>query len=61
MRNLRANIALLSLVVLLETGFALAQAPVTAGRPPDVIFVPTPDDVVDEMLSLAKVGPRRSL
>lgn len=57
MKNLRVSIVLLSLVLLLGTGLASAQAAPTAGRPPDVIFVPTPDDVVDEMLKLAKVGP----
>ena len=35
---------------------ATAQAP-AATRTPDVIFVPTPQEVVDEMLKLAKVGP----
>jgi ubiquinone/menaquinone biosynthesis C-methylase UbiE len=48
---------------------ALAAAPAVAGqaapaaqapaptRTPDVIFVPTPQEVVDAMLKLAKVGP----
>jgi SAM-dependent methyltransferase len=35
----------------------LAQA-TTARRSPDVIFVPTPDEVVDKMLELAKVTPK---
>jgi precorrin-6B methylase 2 len=32
------------------------QAPAAALRSPDVIFVPTPHDVVDAMLKVAKVG-----
>ena len=39
---------------------ATAQAPATAQKPlrtPDVIFVPTPYEIVDAMLKLAKVGP----
>ncbi|HEX2541436.1 MAG TPA: class I SAM-dependent methyltransferase [Caldimonas sp.] len=32
------------------------QAPAAALRPPDVIFVPTPHEVVDAMLKVAKVG-----
>jgi hypothetical protein len=35
-------------------GAATAAAP---SRRPDVIFVPTPPEVVDEMLAVAKVGP----
>src|SRR5688572_18196868 len=34
---------------------ASAQQPPTALRSPDVIFVPTPQEVVDAMLKLAKV------
>ncbi|MCA3181528.1 MAG: class I SAM-dependent methyltransferase [Burkholderiales bacterium] len=34
------------------------QAPVNAPRGPDVVFVPTPREVVDEMLAVAKVGPK---
>jgi SAM-dependent methyltransferase len=33
----------------------LAQAAATAPRSPDVIFVPTPNEVVDKMLQMAKV------
>ena len=33
----------------------LAQAVATQRRSPDVIFVPTPNDVVDKMLEMAKV------
>jgi SAM-dependent methyltransferase len=45
---------ILSLAV---TGMALAQAPAPKpARTPDVIFVPTPPDVVKGMLELAKVS-----
>ena len=33
----------------------LAQAPATQPRSPDVIFVPTPNDVMNKMLELARV------
>jgi SAM-dependent methyltransferase len=35
-----------------------AAAPQNEFRAPDVIFVPTPDEVVDAMLKVAKVGKR---
>jgi SAM-dependent methyltransferase len=35
---------------------ARAQTIASPSRPPDVVFVPTPEEVVDEMLSLAGVG-----
>jgi SAM-dependent methyltransferase len=41
-------------------GFAAAQAtsvPEAPTRTPDVVFVPTPQPVVDEMLKVASVGP----
>ena len=41
-------------VLLVWAGPALAQAPAQL-RTPDVIFVPTPQEVVDAMLKLAKV------
>jgi hypothetical protein len=49
------------LVLLLSVGFsgaAFAQAAKqpAPGRTPDVIFVPTPQEVVNEMLKMAKVG-----
>ena len=37
---------------------ARAQAATTPSRTPDVVFVPTPQEVVDEMLSVAAVGPK---
>jgi tRNA A58 N-methylase Trm61 len=45
---------LLLLTIVAPVGAQQAQAPT---RQPDVIFVPTPQDVVDAMLKLAKVGP----
>ena len=36
---------------------AAAQQPAAPLRSPDVIFVPTPQEVVDAMLKMAKVGP----
>jgi len=36
-------------------GAVFAQATATAVRPPDVIYVPTPEEVVDAMLQVAKV------
>jgi len=47
-------LALVAAVALLAAG-PQAQAPT---REPDVIFVPTPEQVVEGMLKLAKVGPR---
>lgn len=34
---------------------AVAQTPIAASRQPDVIFVPTPQELVDAMLKMAKV------
>jgi len=45
---------LLTLVAAPAAAQQAAQAPL---RSPDVIFVPTPQEVVDAMLKLAKVGP----
>ena len=44
------------LLALLFAANACAQAPAVESRQPDVIYVPTPQEVVDEMLKLAKVG-----
>ena len=49
-------------LVLFFVVFAAVAAPSSAQQPaqlrsPDVIFVPTPQEVVDAMLKLAKVGP----
>jgi ribosomal protein L11 methylase PrmA len=50
-RTLAVQLALLLLVALLAPGAAQAQAL----RAPDVIFVPTPQEVVEDMLRLADV------
>src|SRR5262245_11074697 len=50
----RRSIVQTLLVLLVATAPALAQAPAQL-RSPDVIFVPTPQEVVDAMLKLAKV------
>jgi tRNA G37 N-methylase Trm5 len=34
------------------------QSTDNAARRPDVVFVPTPSEIVDEMLAVAKVGPK---
>jgi tRNA G37 N-methylase Trm5 len=46
----------LAVVLLLFTVNVFAQAPAVESRQPDVIYVPTPQEVVDQMLKLAKVG-----
>lgn len=53
-RTLSATI-LAALVVWLSPAFAQQEAPPT--RTPDVIYVPTPQDVVDSMLKMAAVKP----
>jgi ubiquinone/menaquinone biosynthesis C-methylase UbiE len=52
MRRLRAHAFAMALLALAGSGLA-AQQP---GRPPDVIFVPSTDAVVDAMFALAQVG-----
>jgi SAM-dependent methyltransferase len=51
----------LALVVLVTPALAVPQdsttAPPAGARTPDVIYVPTPEAVVDAMLKAAKVGP----
>jgi precorrin-6B methylase 2 len=47
---------LLALALSAAAQIAAAQAPQKELRAPDVVFVPTPDDVVDAMLKVAKVG-----
>jgi len=54
---MRMNKALLLLPLMLALTATLATAQETTLRRPDVIFVPTPQNVVDAMLELAKVGP----
>ena len=45
-----------ALMALLLAFPALAQKEATPGRTPDVIYVPTPQEVVERMLEVAKVG-----
>ena len=54
--TVRRLVLICALVVMSATSMAgqAAQAPT---RTPDVIFVPTPQEVVDAMLNVAKVGP----
>ena len=47
---------LFALVVSIGAQSAAAQAPQKELRAPDVVFVPTPQEVVDAMLKVAKVG-----
>ena len=55
--RLRTTLSI-GLSCLLLAGTASAQsAPAAPLRSPDVIYVPTPPDVVEAMLKLAKVGP----
>ena len=51
--------ALILAVLLAQPGCASQPEPAvsTPGRIPDVVFVPTPHRVVDEMLDVARVGP----
>ena len=53
----RALLALFLAVACLPAGAEQAQQTQKPLRDPDVIFVPTPHEVVAEMLKLAKVGP----
>jgi hypothetical protein len=54
----RSACAAAALGIGMLTGAAQAQSAVAAPkRAPDVIFVPTPQDVVDAMLEVAHVGP----
>ena len=54
--KLRTSVLSLAIMVALAAP-ALAQTAPAQLRSPDVIFVPTPQEVVDAMLKLAKVGP----
>lgn len=59
MRNVRIQLLSIFLLALgIATG-AAAQVPgqEASTRRPDVIYVPTPQEVVDAMLDVAKVGP----
>ena len=48
---------LVSAIVFADAASAQTAAQAPQLRSPDVIFVPTPQEVVDAMLKLAKVGP----
>jgi len=48
-------VALLIITTAVSSGLMLAQQPEAPARQPDVIYVPTPQDVVDAMLDLAQV------
>ena len=53
-----ANVGITGCVPLSQSNAQVSQAPTTTQTPlrePDVIYVPTPQAVVDEMLALAKV------
>ncbi len=53
MRSAKKSCSLLLLLALSVTYLVAQQKPL---REPDVVFVPTPQEVVDEMLKVAKVG-----
>jgi SAM-dependent methyltransferase len=54
MQTLAVRAAMAALVAVAFPGPAAPQAP---ARDPDVIFVPTPESVVDAMMDMARVGP----
>ena len=54
--TLRTSVLLFALMAAIAAPSSAQQAPASL-RSPDVIFVPTPQEVVDAMLKLAKVGP----
>lgn len=45
-----------ALLALLASPLYAQQAPPPILRPPDVVFVPTPQEVVDAMLKMARIG-----
>jgi hypothetical protein len=53
-----ASLVGLSFALMLSLPVAAQTAAKGEPRKPDVIFVPTPEDVVDQMLEVAKVGPK---
>ena len=60
MPTILATVAVIGLVIPLASGPAVVQAVKEAPkkkefRTPDVIYVPTPNDVVEKMLDMAKV------
>src|SRR5262245_10131197 len=57
MVGLQRVCALLALSLFVLAGNLIGQTTTAPLRAPDVIFVPTPTEVVTAMLKLAKVGP----
>jgi hypothetical protein len=55
--TLRTLVLLFAMLAAMAAPSAAQQAAPAPLRSPDVIFVPTPQEVVDAMLKLAKVGP----
>ena len=55
--TLRTLVLLVALIAAVAAPSSAQQPAPAQLRSPDVIFVPTPQDVVDAMLKLAKVGP----
>jgi SAM-dependent methyltransferase len=53
--RLLAGVAVIAFTALLSTGPVAGQQPAAEPRRPDVIYVPTPQKVVDAMLETAKV------
>jgi SAM-dependent methyltransferase len=58
MRCWKKSLAVPLAFVLLASPMARAAEEPSVARTPDVIFVPTPDAVVDAMLDMADVGPK---
>jgi tRNA A58 N-methylase Trm61 len=57
MNRLLSRSLVFALALALHAGLALAQTTQAPLRTPDVIYVPTPPEVVAAMLKVAKVGP----
>ena len=53
----RVAVFFTALALAVSTGAVTAQQTQAPTRQPDVIYVPTPPEVVEAMLRLAKVGP----
>jgi predicted O-methyltransferase YrrM len=57
MRRMSLTPLLALALTLLALTTAVAQSPATRSKPLDVPYVPTHEDIVAEMLSMARVGP----
>ena len=55
--RLRTLVLVFAIIAAMAVPSAAQQAAPAPLRSPDVIFVPTPQEVVDAMLKMAKVGP----